>query len=303
MLQSLYRWTPYIPKLFGFSYWISGWFSDSKFFRLIRFWQEHDSEFKLTADGYAVLKELNIACKIDESLEYFNLFFQTCDKYRFYSKNGQVYIEIGGFTFLLSFLHGIFELLEVFKDNCYGFFDVKDKVVVDIGAFIGDSAIYFAGEGAKKIVAYEPDPHLFEIAKQNIRLNNFTNKIQVRQEAVAKEFGVRDFMFITTHPGVSSIYFKLEDTVKFQVNTVPLSSITQELGHVDLLKIDCEGAEYEILPAAYAEGALRNVDKIVMEVHGSIEPILDVLRRAEFKVAKKQLLYVNPSRWILFAEK
>jgi len=295
LLQGLYRWTPYIPKLFGFSYWISGRFLDSTFFRLIQFWQEHDGEFKFTADGYTVLKELNIGCKIDEACYYFNQFFRARDKYRFYSKNGQVFMEIGGFTFLLNFPHGIFQLLEIFQDNCYELFDVKDKVVVDIGAYIGDSAIYFAGKGAKKTIAYEPNPHIFEIAKKNVRLNKLTHKIQVRQEAVANEFGVRDFMFNTANPGSSSIHFKQEDAVKFQVNTVPLSSITQELGHVDLLKLDCEGAEYEILPAAYAEGALNNIDKIVMEVHGSSEPILDILHRAKFKVTKNQKTWVPPS--------
>jgi len=294
LLQGLYKWTPYIPNLFNFSKRISRHLFDSKFLTLIQYWQEHEGEFKFTADGYAVLKELNISCKIDESIPFFNLFFETRDNYKFFNKNGQIHMEIGGFTFLLDFPYGIFELLEVFQDKCYELFDVKDKVVVDIGAFIGDSAIYFAGKGAKKIVAYEPNPHIFEIAKKNVQLNNLTNKIQVRQKAVSNEFGVRDFMFITAHPGSSSIHSKLEDAVKFQVNTVPFSSITQELRHIDLLKLDCEGAEYEILPAAYREGALRNVDKIVMEVHGPVEPIIDVLHRAEFKVTKNQKTAFSP---------
>jgi FkbM family methyltransferase len=294
LLQGLYKWTPYIPNLFNFSKRISGHLFDSKFLTLIQYWQEHEGEFEFTADGHAVLKELNITCKIDESIPFFNLFFKTRDKYNFFSKNGQVYMEIGGFTFLLNFPHGICELLEVFQDKCYEIFDIKNKVVVDIGAFIGDSAIYFAGKGAKKIVAYEPNPHIFEIAKKNVQLNNLTNKIQVRQKAVSNKMGVRTFMFNTVYPSGSSMHFKLEDTIKFQVNTIPFSSITQELGHIGLLKLDCEGAEYEILPAAYKEGALRNVDKIVMEVHGPVEPIIDVLHRAEFKVTKNQKTAFSP---------
>jgi FkbM family methyltransferase len=294
LLQGLYKWTPYIPNLFNFSKRISGHLFDSKFLTLIQYWQEHEGEFEFTADGHAVLKELNIVCKIDESIPFFNLFFKTRDKYKFFSKNGQVYMEIGGFTFLLNFPHGICELLEVFQDKCYELFDVKNELVVDIGAFIGDSAIYFAGKGAKKIVAYEPNPHIFEIAKKNVQLNNLTNKIQVRQKAVSNKFGVRNFMFNTVYPSGSSMHFKLENIVKFQVNTVPFSSITQELGHIGLLKLDCEGAEYEILPAAYKEGALSNVDKIVMEVHGPVEPIIDVLHRAEFKVTKNQKTAFSP---------
>ncbi len=267
-----------------FSHWFSKRLSRFKFFRLIQFWQEHDGEFNFTNDGYVVLKEFNFSLKIDEAHEFFPRYFPIRDNYRVYNKNGQVFVEIGEFTFLLNSLHGIIELFDTFEDKCYEFFDVKDKVVLDIGGFIGDSAIYFAGKGAKKVVVYEPNPHIFEIAKQNVKLNKLTNKIQVIQKAVAKECGVHSFFFIKDHPGESSLYFKLEDALKTQVNTVSLSSVIQELGHIDLIKIDCEGAEYDILPAAYAEGALKNVDAIVMEVHGPLKPILDILQRAEFKI-------------------
>ena len=52
-----------------------------------------------------------------------------------------------------------------------------------------------------------------------------------------------------------------------QVRLITLARLTDEqsLPHVDLLKLDCEGAEWDILPAA--EGALSSVRQICMEYH------------------------------------
>jgi len=46
--------------------------------------------------------------------------------------------------------------------------DVKNKSVVDIGAFVGDTAIYFAIKGAEKVIAIEPHPGAYEELAENI---------------------------------------------------------------------------------------------------------------------------------------
>jgi hypothetical protein len=91
--------------------------------------------------------------------------------------------------------------------------------------------------------------------------------------------------------------------IRIQVNTIPLSSIIEELGFIDLLKLDCEGAEYEILSSAYKEGALDAVDKIAMEIHGSATPILKILSNAKFSIDKIKKMGDNPSFYYLFASK
>ncbi|HDD64256.1 MAG TPA: hypothetical protein ENF53_03775 [Thermoprotei archaeon] len=48
----------------------------------------------------------------------------------------------------------------VFYKETYRFLDVKDKVVIDVGAWVGDSSVYFALKGAKKVIAMEPHPLL-----------------------------------------------------------------------------------------------------------------------------------------------
>ena len=54
----------------------------------------------------------------------------------------------------VKFKHMYSTIIEIFDFNEYDELDVCNRVVVDIGAFIGDSAIYFALKGAKKSDCY-----------------------------------------------------------------------------------------------------------------------------------------------------
>jgi predicted O-methyltransferase YrrM len=45
-------------------------------------------------------------------------------------------------------------ILEIFEEDMYEILDVKGKIVVDVGAYIGDSAIYFALKGAKRAIMH-----------------------------------------------------------------------------------------------------------------------------------------------------
>ena len=65
----------------------------------------------------------------------------------------------------------------VFFKEDYDFLQVKDHDVIDIGMNIGDSAIYFALKGAKRIIGLEPYTYAFSFAEKNIKLNNLNNII------------------------------------------------------------------------------------------------------------------------------
>jgi len=67
--------------------------------------------------------------------------------------------------------------LKFFEYNEYDALNVNDHVVIDVGAFIGDSAIYFALKGAKKVIALEPHPGAYAEMLENIRLNNLEDRI------------------------------------------------------------------------------------------------------------------------------
>jgi len=56
----------------------------------------------------------------------------------------------------VRFRHTYRSILEVFDYGEYEPLSVEGRVVVDVGAFVGDSAIYFALKGARRVIAIEP---------------------------------------------------------------------------------------------------------------------------------------------------
>lgn len=78
----------------------------------------------------------------------------------FHLRNGLKFVYVPG---LFNF--------EVFLDEPYKCVDVKGKLVIDVGAFNGDSAIYFAIKGAKVVYGFEPYPLACSTARKNLHLN------------------------------------------------------------------------------------------------------------------------------------
>jgi tRNA/tmRNA/rRNA uracil-C5-methylase (TrmA/RlmC/RlmD family) len=69
-----------------------------------------------------------------------------------------------------EFLYDI--VFENFAGGAYDDLDVRDRVVVDVGAGVGDTAILFSLMGAKKVIALEPFPSLYEKALVNVKINS-----------------------------------------------------------------------------------------------------------------------------------
>lgn len=80
----------------------------------------------------------------------------------------------------LSFIRtewAAYPLNEIFINGTYSELDVKGKNVVDVGASIADSPIYFILNGAKHVYGYEPDKERYNMAIENIRRNGMEGKI------------------------------------------------------------------------------------------------------------------------------
>jgi FkbM family methyltransferase len=142
-------------------------------------------------------------------------------------------------------------------------------VVIDIGANIGIVAIYLAKtHPGIHIVAIEPVPTTFRHLQENINLNA-VNNITALNCAVTKDG--RDLRMIVNpgHSGGSTGHLrdlKQPGHYNLTVQSRTLDAIFEEYvpERCRLLKIDCEGAEYEILSAARC---LDRVDHLGIEIH------------------------------------
>ncbi|MFP3289383.1 MAG: FkbM family methyltransferase [Candidatus Micrarchaeota archaeon] len=162
----------------------------------------------------------------------------------------------------------------------YKILDVSNKDVVDVGAALGDTAIYFALKGAKHVYAFEPHPYSYNIAKKNIELNHLENKITLLNEGCGRS----GFVTIKEdYENTGSTDLKNFKEGK-KIRIVSLDEIVKRfnLKHATL-KVDCEGCEYALILNATDE-ALQAFDQIIMEYHYGYRNLVKRLRQAGFKV-------------------
>lgn len=156
---------------------------------------------------------------------------------------------------------------------------VKNKVVVDIGASIGDSAIYFVLKGAKHIYALEPYPYSYELGMKNVALNNVKSKVSFLNEAIGggASFVTIDESYKNT-PGDELKTF--EKGTKIKVTTLDDLVKRFDLKHA-ILKIDCEGGEYDAILNT-SNSTLALFDQIMIEYHHGYVNLEKKLRGAGF---------------------
>jgi len=75
----------------------------------------------------------------------------------------------------------------IFGLEDYKILRLENEIVIDIGANIGDSSIYFALNKAKYVIALEPYPFTFNLVVQNIMVNNLNNKITILNSGHGRE--------------------------------------------------------------------------------------------------------------------
>lgn len=171
-------------------------------------------------------------------------------------------IEAGGYKFFCRAAPGWddeFCVGEVVKGDVYKMkdWDFKDGVIVDIGANIGTFSIPASKYG--KVYAYEPSPTNFKILQMNIALNHAN---------------VEAFNYAVGKPGMDTIETDFSGHSRVGsaggLNGVPVESIGFDdipVDKINLLKMDCEGGEYNVVKYATTLG---KVDRIVGELHSWI---------------------------------
>lgn len=171
----------------------------------------------------------------------------------------------------------IWSIKETFLDRFYERFGVPIEngwTIIDIGAGIGEYTIFAAQLCPdSRIIAFEPYRESFELLKRNLDLNRINN-VEIYSDAISGNDGSL-FLEIS---GSDPLQFKSVDKINDNLNTdhqkinaISLLSAINRSGieTCDLLKLDCEGAEYDILLNTPPE-VLNKIKRIVMEYHDGI---------------------------------
>jgi FkbM family methyltransferase len=162
------------------------------------------------------------------------------------------------------------------------------RFVVDLGAHVGSFTLWAAGAAPCRVHAFEPNPATFELLRRN--LESDPERLRCTRAAVAGEPGTRR-LALTEDSAANSIdpVPAEESTAGLTVPTITLGEALERAGfpRVDVLKMDIEGAEFEVLDHL-GPRALDGVGAVVIECHrrpgASPERLAARLEREGFEV-------------------
>ncbi len=173
------------------------------------------------------------------------------------------------------------DILGVFLKEDYRFLKPENFVIIDIGANIGDSSIYLALNNAKKVIALEPYPYSYNYAVKNIDINHLNDKVTLLNAGYANDSEVKvDENKITTG---GSALIPSENGKSIKLYSFKSLIKDYNLNNDDLLlKMDCEGCEYNMLNEE--NETLRKFKRIELEFHYGHKNLESKLKEAGFTV-------------------
>lgn len=148
-------------------------------------------------------------------------------------------------------------------------FEINERdVVVDVGAHRGIFTAFAANRTKAQIISIEPNPDNFTALCKFLGENQWKQVVPIHGAVASTSGTIRLFQspFSSRHSitGVDPVNKQIQ-TDSIDVPAYTLETILQNVAMVDLLKVDCEGAEFEIL---LNSGELLNrVRRISMEIH------------------------------------
>ena len=180
-------------------------------------------------------------------------------------------------------LLGSFEILNPITDCAAGSYDCdcSNKVVLDVGGFCGETAVFFWERGAERVVVYEPVVAHHEFIKKNIMLNSVD--AELHEEGIGNKNGYQTIHYDMITTGFGALG-KGKHQTKIRVKNA--CSVIEE-SQAEVAKFDCEGAETSLIHVP--NGILRKIDFYMIETHTTeiAKAIIDKFSIAGFKLVRR----------------
>ena len=200
--------------------------------------------------------------------------------------------EIAGYKFEGDYnLHPFIDLNLNNQDRDF----LKNKDIIDAGAFTGDTSLPLSKITDKNVYAFEPFEESFELLKKNISANNIENIIPVNK-SLGNINGERTLFLlgvnvqgITSDPNIRNY----DNEIKVQEITVD-KFVEENSLNVGLITVDIEGAEMDLL-----EGAVNTLKTqrpiLEISIYHKISDFFDIIPWIanlnldyDFKIVKEQ---------------
>lgn len=203
----------------------------------------------------------------------------------FFDEDGQLRLTIQGATFYINFTDELFVISEVFVTNDYNFKSKDLIIVVDIGLNIGATALFFSQHpNVKKIYSYELFEPTYRAAQRNLALND-ASKIITKNIGLGRETRQLQIPYSPTSKARMGLN-GLPSTEQFldaTMLTVSVTDVAEEVvkisglepGIKKVCKMDCEGAEFEILERLFEKNVIGLLDIYIIEWHNQDTAVIE----------------------------
>jgi FkbM family methyltransferase len=199
--------------------------------------------------------------------------------YKFYSR---ITRKVNNFL-----IHDMYRSMVDHEEDVLEQFSPKiGDIVIDVGAAFGFYTILasrMVGQRGR-VVAIEPQPDCYEMLNKNIKLNKLVNIVTLNYAVSSKKTTLKLFSSYSTiqeRAGES-----MESYIEVSADT--LDNLLRSVGidQVNWIKIDVEGAEYEVLKGAKEILSASKDISILVEVHGkdTYGPTTELLRSNNFNI-------------------
>lgn len=175
---------------------------------------------------------------------------------------------------------------EVITKNCYQVSSqqLQGLTVIDIGANQGMFSILAASLGATKVVALEPISTTFDRLSDNVARGNLQQRIVCIKNAVLGRANGPLAISVNPKSGHNSLYNQGQFGELVETTSLEILLRNHAQNQPVFLKLDCEGAEYDILYDSHPS-IFDQVKYIAIEIHGDLHPIHKGVAALENKLA------------------
>ncbi|MFT4600942.1 MAG: FkbM family methyltransferase [Arenicella sp.] len=190
--------------------------------------------------------------------------------------------------------------------NQHGISVQEGDTVLDIGGHIGVFNVYAAQKSKTgKVYSFEPFSENFERLKMHAEINKLDN-VSLINKGVSSITGKQTLnLSPDNNTGGHSLHLKTETDKKVEIDTITLSDFYADAGitKVDFLKLDCEGAEFDIVKGNLEK--IKEIERIILECHpygdNTVDQMIELLSSNGFDVKsekdekgeKVQMLYAK----------
>lgn len=217
--------------------------------------------------------------------------------YKFYSR---ITRKVNNFL-----IHDVYRSMVDHEEDIVEQFSPKiGDIVIDVGAAFGFYTILASKRVGQhgRVVAIEPQPDNFEMLNKNIKLNKLANIVTLNYAVSSKKTTLKLYSTYSTvqeRAGQS-----LQSYIEVRADTLDNLLLQADIGEVNWIKVDVEGAELEVLKGAVGIMSRSRDIALLVEVHSPdlVRPILELCELYKLRVEFEKT-YGNGNSHLLFKKK